>query len=381
MQGGWCCNRRLSEPARDIPPADFEQVDYDHPHALAIVSCGKQTSSGKSGTIPFDFSYRSRLMHLLNKFFSAFERSDTHRVGAKLAIAVCVLSFWGIPIASAQDTPTLTDLASATYRDIEESPITLVNGSWEGEPAVEGGASVPRVDLAPRFRVVADLTGDGRDDAIALLYYNFGGSGVFSYLAAVKRDDRNQLLNIATTEIGDRVQLRSAALDGGELSIETIEAGPNDGACCPGQKRRRVFAIEGNAFVERLNEDQGRLNITDLDESKWRLIQWSHEESVAEKFEINIRFDDDRIYGSSGCNRYKGTIEVGEFAGDFSVVAPLASTRMACSSAINEAEERYMGALQKVQHFRFAAGELVLDWSDNNKWGSLSFEKVESQPE
>jgi heat shock protein HslJ len=270
--------------------------------------------------------------------------------------------------------PTGEELASATYRGIEESPVVLVNGHWEGEPAVEGGASVPRVDLAPGFRVTGDLDGDGRDEAVALLHYNFGGSGVFSYLAVVSRDADGQAMNLATTEIGDRVQLRSAAIRNLELMVETVEGGPEDAACCPGQKRRRAFALDGGELVERSNEDHGRLSLSDLEGETWRLTHWAADEPVAEGIDIDLAFEGARIAGRSGCNRYQGSVEAGELAGDVSVVSPLAGTRMACPPPIDDAESRYLGDLQTVDRFRFAAGKLVLDWSDGDQWGSLTFE-------
>ncbi len=316
-------------------------------------------------------------MRLVDDLLFAVKQSRSHRSGTLTVISsVCIATLVATPVAAVQDAPTIAEMASATYRGIEESPITLVDGRWEGTPAVEGSASVPQVDLAPRFRLVADLNGDGREEAMALLYYNFGGSGVFSYLAVLERDDENRPQNISTVEIGDRVQIRSAAVGGEEITIETVEAGPNDGACCPGQKRRRTFAFDGKTLVERVNEDQGRLSIADLDGTTWRLIQWSRDEYAEPRTEIDIQFDGGRIYGNSGCNRYQGTIEAGELAGDFSVVAPLAATRMACPPPTDAVEDRYLETLQLAQRFRFVATELVLDWSDDQTWGSLTFENT-----
>ena len=280
--------------------------------------------------------------------------------------------------ASAQQAPTLEELASATYGGIEEAPVTLVVGHWEGEPAFEGAASVPRVDLAPGFRVTGDLDGDGGDEAVALLHYNFGGSGVFSYLAVVGRRADGGLENLATAEIGDRVQLRSALVEKGELAIETVEAGPGDGACCPGQKLRRVFALKAGELVERSSEDQGRLTLADLEGPNWRLVRWSRDEPVAEGLAIELRFDSESVSGGSGCNRYQGSVAAGELPGDLSMISPLAGTRMACPPPTDAAESRYLAALQQVQRFRFAAGKLVLDWSEGDQWGSLTFEEAGS---
>ena len=42
---------------------------------------------------------------------------------------------------------SITRLENATYTGIEDEPVTLLSGQWEGTPYVEGGASRPRVGL------------------------------------------------------------------------------------------------------------------------------------------------------------------------------------------------------------------------------------------
>jgi uncharacterized protein len=293
---------------------------------------------------------------------------------AVLATCVLALGLAGTGVgATTPQAPGTAELAAATYRGIEEEPVTLIDGHWEGEPALEGGASVPRVDLAPGFRVTGDLDGDGGDESVALLSYNFGGSGVFSYLAVVGHGAGGGVENLATSEIGDRVQLRSAAIADGALTIETVEAGPGDGACCPGQMRRRVFALVDSELVERSSEDRGRLSTAALEDVTWRLERWTPDEPVAGNLEIDLLFDGDRIAGGSGCNRYMGSIADGELPGDFKVSTPLAVTRMACPPPVEEAEGRYLRALQSATRFRFAAGRLAIDWSEGENWGSLTF--------
>lgn len=295
---------------------------------------------------------------------------EANRFSMAVGISAVVLAL----SASAQQAPTLQELASATYGGIEEAPVTLVVGHWEGEPAFEGAASVPRVDLAPDFRVTGDLDGDGGDEAVALLHYNFGGSGVFSYLAVLKRSADGGLENVATAEIGDRVQLRAAVVEERQLVIETVEVGPGDAACCPGQRRRRSYALESGELVERSSEDQGRISVSDLEGVTWRLTHWAADEPLAEGLEIDLRIEDEKVSGGSGCNRYQGSLVAGEMPGDFALASPLAGTRRACPPPADEAEGRYLDALKKVTRFRFDAGRLMLDWSDGDRWGSLTFE-------
>lgn len=272
--------------------------------------------------------------------------------------------------------PSSEELAAATYEGIETSPVTLSGGHWEGEPAEAGSAAVPRVDMDVDFRITGDLDGDGDEESVALLHYNYGGSGVFSYLAVVGRDENGAAKNLATMLLGDRVQLRSARVkDDGVLKVKTVEAGPDDGACCPGQKRLRAMTLEDGKLLERSNEDHGRLGLEDLQGVVWRLVSWGADEPVTEDVDINLAFDDGQISGSSGCNSYRAGVESGDLASNFSLSSPLAGTRMACEGDAGAVEARFLEALQKVKRFRFAGGRLMLDWSDTETWGSLGFKE------
>jgi heat shock protein HslJ len=271
--------------------------------------------------------------------------------------------------------PSGDELAAATYHGIESAPVTLSGGHWEGEPAEAGSASVPRVDLNREFRITGDLDGNGNKETVALLHYNFGGSGVFSYLAVVGRDENGAVKNFATMLLGDRVQLRSARVNDGVLEVKTVEGGPGDGACCPGQKRQRMMALEDGKLVETSNEDHGRLGLEDLQGVVWRLVSWGTGEPAEEGIDVDIAFGDGLISGSSGCNRYQAGVESGDLAGEFSLSSPLAGTRMACEPGVDAIEARFLGALQQVKRYRFAGGRLVLDWSDAEAWGSLGFKE------
>jgi lactoylglutathione lyase len=66
---------------------------------------------------------------------------------------------------------------------------------------------------------------------------------------------------------------------------------------------------------------------------------------------------DGHASGSGGCNRFAG-----EYAldGDRLSFQPLASTRMACDSAVMQAESDYFGALDRVVRVALVDGDLVL---------------------
>jgi heat shock protein HslJ len=71
--------------------------------------------------------------------------------------------------------------------------------------------------------------------------------------------------------------------------------------------------------------------------------------------------EDGTVSGSGGCNRYRGKAELGEGTIAFS---PLAATRMACSGASAEQEQRLFAALATARRFRIEGAELLLVGED-----------------
>ncbi len=158
---------------------------------------------------------------------------------------------------------SLEVLANATYMGIYDQPVTLTNGSYEGEPFVEGGASRPTVTFVEA--AYGDVTGDGQADAVVYLAENSGGSGVFSYLAAVV-DQEGKPVNVATTLLGDRVRVNSITIENGEIEVDMVQAGPNDPACCPSRHVVKTYALQGDQLVEtssrEVSENQAKDHVT-----------------------------------------------------------------------------------------------------------------------
>ena len=117
------------------------------------------------------------------------------------------------PLMVTVNNPKLTaeELKNAEYQGIYQEPIQLTDGTYEGEPFVEGGASRPTVTfIEPNAGPMAwgDLNGDGVDDAVVLLVENSGGSGSFVYMAAVLNQG-GKPENVDTVLLGDRAQVQS----------------------------------------------------------------------------------------------------------------------------------------------------------------------------
>ena len=119
------------------------------------------------------------------------------------------------------EAPTLDELGNASYAGIYDEPVQLVDGRYEGEPFVEGGASRPTAGVAPELRLVGDLDGNGVDEAVVLLWTNSGGSGTFNYVAVAGRRG-DDVVNLGTAPLGDRVQVRAARVVEGTVELLSL---------------------------------------------------------------------------------------------------------------------------------------------------------------
>ena len=83
-------------------------------------------------------------------------------------------------------------------------------------------------------------------------------------------------------------------------------------------------------------------------------------------------YEEGRLAGASGCNRFTAGVEAGETAGDL-VVGPAAGTRMACPEEQMAVEDRFLEQLGAVSGFGFLAGKLGLSWSTDDSSGVMLF--------
>ena len=142
------------------------------------------------------------------------------------------------PTKAATQAPTLKEIKNASYSGIEglKGSVKLVDGRWKGRPYKQGSASRPVVSLVGDLRVIGDLDGDGTGDAVVLLNYAPGGTGQLLHLAVVARK-KGKIQNVATTLIGDRVQIRDVRIEQKRIFVDVVQAGP---------KRRHVLSGRGN---------------------------------------------------------------------------------------------------------------------------------------
>jgi len=296
-------------------------------------------------------------------------------------LAVIAVLAWTSALATAPSPPApkLEDLANASYKGLidAEGVITLSDGRWQGEPWVEGGASAPSAQLVGTLVVQGDLNFDGRMESVNLVNYSTGGTGQLLHLA-VSRFDEAGVDNVATVFLGDRVMVRDLRIESGRIVADLVQAGPNDGACCPGDLVTRIWRLQDDQLEEVPHDQEPkRLSVNTLTGSNWVLSRWGFDEPVESGITITLEYLDGKFTGYSGCNRYFVEISAtGDIAGGIKV-AGVGGTRMACAEErLSEAENRYLKALQQVNRIYFIAGDLMLSWGEGSKFGSLYYRQA-----
>lgn len=268
---------------------------------------------------------------------------------------------------------TEKQLANATYEGIYDGPVTLNDGEFLGDPFVEGGASRPSLQLVDDFLVRGDVNGDGVDEAVVLLAESSGGSGTFIYLSVVGQRD-GKLLNMGTVPLGDRVQVRQSEIRDGVVSIDVVQAGPDDPACCPSEAATREWRLDGGVLVEQETKVTGELTVESLDGVEWVLVRFGDGQDAPQEPELTLVFDNGRVAGHGGCNRYMGGVRTGASGGDIAF-GPLAGTMMACPQDLMDLERRFLKALSGVRKFGFLTGRLALSTvDDEGQMTTLVFE-------
>ncbi|WP_270727652.1 YbaY family lipoprotein [Shimia sp. Alg240-R146] len=95
-----------------------------------------------------------------------------------------------------------------------------------------------------------------------------------------------------------------------------------------------------------------------LTSSEWLVVVLDGKELQSERLP-QMRFDaDGRVSGSSGCNRFTGSVDIS--AGGFAF-GPLASTRMACPAALGAQETQFFAALERVTGYNVQNGAALVD--------------------
>ena len=267
-------------------------------------------------------------------------------------------------------------LRNATYSGIYDEPITLTEGVYEGEPAGEGDLSRPMVQYVDDAELTGDLDGDGVADAVVFLIERGGGSGAFTYVAAQLNRD-GQPADAGAVRIGDRIQVKSAAIEAGQVALDIITQGPGDPACCATHQARTTYALQEGKLVETTGEsgDLVKVSAADLDGTSWTLLELNADQPALADTEVTINFGDGQIAGFGGCNSFTGSFSLDEVNPFIMATGPVAATRQACLDPAGSQEAAYFTALGGVSQWSYVFGRLALYYQDDSgEPGRLLFE-------
>jgi heat shock protein HslJ len=301
---------------------------------------------------------------------------------AKLLLALIFASGIFLPCSSSADSaPTLKELKNASYSGIEGlmGPIKLIGGRWKGRPYKKGSSSRPVVSLVGDLRLTGDLDGDGTDDTVVLLNYAPGGTGQLLHLAVVARKN-GKIQNVATTLIGDRVQIRDVRIEQQRLLVDVVRSGSKDAKCCPGEVTTLGWTLEPGGKLKPFITTVGssRLRLETLGKTEWVLRSWDLKESPLKQPVVTLVFRDGRFTGSSGCNHYFAPAKEGSIPGDVKV-GVAGTTRKSCPGNEMAVERRFLDQLVRVKKFGFLTTRLALSWEKDGVWKTMLFDKRQPQ--
>ena len=150
--------------------------------------------------------------------------------------------------APTESAPSLTadQLKNAQYqlgaRD-DRAVIQLTDGKYQQ------GTDATTLDFAyiglTQFVSVGDLTGDSVNEIAAIFLENYGGTGNFGLLAIYSNVNGLPVF-LTSTFIDDRPMINSMSIENGEVFLNAITHGAQDGGCCPTLPTTRRYALVNN---------------------------------------------------------------------------------------------------------------------------------------
>lgn len=119
--------------------------------------------------------------------------------------------------------------------------VQLKDGQYqEGNSGDTDYLSVSVTDFIAR----GDLTGDGEDEAVAIVAENYGGSGTFVFLA-VYRYSSDEAVYLTSIFLDDRPMINAVAVEDGEIFVDAVIHAADDPMCCPTLATIRHYLLDG----------------------------------------------------------------------------------------------------------------------------------------
>lgn len=120
--------------------------------------------------------------------------------------------------------------------------VQLTEGTFEqGTPGSDDFISAKMTD----FVALGDLDGDGTEEAAALVSENYGGTGVFVFLAVYSQVDQTWTFQTSTM-VDDRPQLNALSIANREIYLDAVIHAIDEPMCCPTQRTTRHYRFVDN---------------------------------------------------------------------------------------------------------------------------------------
>ena len=289
---------------------------------------------------------------------------------------------WKLCIPSAETA--LTGLTAKRLGNAEYASQWTASGTakltrgWYSEAAAPGSATKTVITLH-HLMAFGELV-DGRPAAAVVLITDPGGSGTFRELAVVVQAD-GELVNVATTLLGDRVRIKSLAIENGEIAVNMVTHGSDDPMCCPTKRETQRYSLQDDGLAVMMPETEGEMSeAAGLVGPLWRLLSFRDAEgdvlTVLSDTTITVRFGDGDLIGNAGCNSYFGPYE--STGADLSI-GLLGATQKFCSpEEVMVREGHYLTALVSSATYRLVDDRLMI-FNSNGKL-VLTFEVWEPAP-
>lgn len=120
--------------------------------------------------------------------------------------------------------------------------VSLTDGTFE--QGTQGSDQFMSI-LMTEFVAVGDLTGDGTEEAVALISENYGGTGVFVFLTVFSDVDGIWTFQTSTM-VDDRPQINALSIENDVIFLDAIIHGIDEPMCCPTLRTTRRYRFVDN---------------------------------------------------------------------------------------------------------------------------------------
>lgn len=179
--------------------------------------------------------------------FHIIDTPDQLEIGWKLCIPAKPVAPAGL---------ALTDLQNAAYKsDYGKDGVARLTDGKFTTPSAEGSELMNTVWLTNEL-AFGEI--NGTPSAAVILVESGGGSGVFMNLHVVQVKD-GKLTDVASLQLGDRVNVTSLWIQDGKIMVGMTQQGPDDPMCCPTERVLNTYVLNGDKLELESSKSLGKV--------------------------------------------------------------------------------------------------------------------------